>query len=205
VLLAVAAALAVLFGAALTLTLAHPEPGVVLAAAPPTQSTSAAAKPSPADGAALVQSKPTSLEIPSISVRTGRIIDLGLMPDGALQVPPDASTVGWFTGAPTPGEAGPAVLAAHVDYKRVPGVFARLKQLHQGEQVTVGRADGSTAVFTVYQVDRYAKASFPTDRVYGDTAKPELRLITCGGAFDHSSGNYLDNVIVYARLTAVRG
>jgi sortase (surface protein transpeptidase) len=172
--------------------------------APPAQSTSAAATPSPTDGAALASSKPTSLEIPSISVRTGRIIDLSLLPDGALQVPPDAGTVGWFTGAPTPGEAGPAVLAAHVDYKRVPGVFVRLKQLHQGEQVTVGRADGRTAVFTVYQVDRYSKTSFPTDRVYGDTPGPELRLITCGGAFDHSSGNYLDNVVVYARLTAVR-
>lgn len=202
-LVAVAAALAVLFGAALSLTLVRPEPRAVLVAQP-AQSTTASATPSPTDGAELASSKPTSLEIPSISVRTGRIIDLGLMPDGALQVPPDAGTVGWFTGAPTPGEAGPAVLAAHVDYKRVPGVFVRLKQLHQGEQVTVGRADGRTAVFTVYQVDLYSKTSFPTDRVYGDTPGPELRLITCGGAFDHSSGNYVDNVVVFARLTAVR-
>jgi len=200
----VAAALAVLFGAVLALTLVRPQPGTAVLAAPPALSTSPAATPSPTGGAALASSKPTSLEIPSISVRTGRVVGLGLMADGSLQVPPDAGTVGWFTGAPTPGEAGPAVLAAHVDYKRIPGVFARLKQLRQGEQVTVGRADGRTAVFTVYQVDRYSKTSFPTDSVYGDTAGPELRLITCGGAFDHSSGNYLDNVVVFARLTAVR-
>ena len=200
---AVVAALAALFGAALILTVARPEPGTVLVA-PPAALTSTVATASSGDGAAPASAKPTSLEIPSIGVRTGRIIDLGLMPDGALQVPPDAGTVGWFTGAPAPGEDGPAVLAAHVDYKRVPGVFVRLKQLHEGEQVSVGRADGRTAVFTVYEVDRYSKASFPTDRVYGDTSGPELRLITCGGAFDHSSGNYVDNVVVFARLTAMR-
>jgi hypothetical protein len=27
-----------------------------------------------------------------------------------------------------------------------------------------------------------------------------LRLITCGGSFDRTTGHYRDNVIVYARL-----
>jgi len=151
----------------------------------------------------LPAAKPASLTIPAIDVRAEGIKDLGLTPQGELEVPGDAKTVGWFTGAPSPGEAGPAVLAAHVDYKHVPGTFSRLKELRDGEQVRVGRADGRTTIFTVYRVDRYAKAQFPTDQVYGDTADRELRLITCGGEFDRSSGNYLDNVVVYARLTAV--
>ncbi len=151
----------------------------------------------------LPAAKPASLSIPAIGVRAGSIADLGLTPGGELQVPPDATTVGWFTGAPSPGEVGPAVLAAHVDYKHVPGAFGKLKDLRSGELVRVGRADGRTAVFTVYRVDRYAKADFPTDEVYGDTTEPELRLITCGGAFDRSSGNYLDNVVAFAKLTAV--
>lgn len=151
----------------------------------------------------LPAAKPASLSIPAIGVRAGSIADLGLTPGGELQVPPDATTVGWFTGAPSPGEVGPAVLAAHVDYKHVPGAFSKLKDLRSGELVRVGRTDGRTAVFTVYRVDRYAKADFPTDEVYGDTTEPELRLITCGGAFDRSSGNYLDNVVAFAKLTAV--
>ncbi|MEU5265097.1 class F sortase [Amycolatopsis sp. NPDC021455] len=151
----------------------------------------------------LPAAKPASLTIPAIGVRADAIKDLGLAPDGALEVPGDATTVGWFTGAPTPGEIGPAVLAAHVDYKHVPGAFSRLKELRPGEQARVGRADGRVAIFTVYRVDRYAKAAFPTDQVYGDTPDPELRLITCGGTFDRSSGNYLDNVVAYAKLTAV--
>ncbi len=58
-------------------------------------------------------------------------------------------------------------------------------------------------MFDVYRVERYAKSEFPTERVYGDTADPELRLITCGGALDRS-GQYQDNVVAYARLVRRR-
>ncbi|GLY36577.1 class F sortase [Amycolatopsis sp. NBRC 101858] len=179
----------------------HPPEPVAPPSATPVEIAPSAVTTSSAD--ALPAAKPASLSIPVIGVRADAIKDLGLTSGGELEVPGDATTVGWFTGAPSPGEAGPAVLAAHVDYKHVPGAFSRLKDLRPGEQARVGRTDGRTAVFTVYRVDRYAKAEFPTDQVYGDTADPELRLITCGGAFDRSSGNYLDNVVVYARLTGV--
>ncbi len=201
--MAVAAALGVVLAVALVLVLAPkaPEELAPATADPPGTASVARTTATTADG--LPAAKPASLTIPAIGVRADAITDLGLTPDGALEVPGDATTVGWFTGAPSPGETGPAVLAAHVDYKHVPGAFSRLKDLRPGEQARVGRADGRIAVFTVYRVDRYAKSAFPTDRVYGDTPDPELRLITCGGAFDRASGNYLDNVVAYARLTAV--
>lgn len=203
---AVAAAFGVVLVVALVLVLSPEAPSPIAPPSPAAPSTTglAAVAGTPAETApGLPAAKPASLTIPAIGVRAKGIKDLGLTPDGGLEVPGDATTVGWFTGAPTPGEVGPAVLAAHVDYKHVPGVFSRLKELRPGEQVRVGRADGRVAVFTVYRVDRYAKAAFPTDQVYGDTPDPELRLVTCGGAFDRASGNYLDNVVAYAKLTAV--
>ncbi|WP_290056658.1 class F sortase [Amycolatopsis solani] len=200
---AVAAALGVVVAVALVLVLSPRTPDPIAPPSPAAPSTSGAPGTAAATTGGLPSAKPASLSIPAIGVRAAGIEDLGLTADGALEVPPDATTVGWFTGAPSPGEVGPAVLAAHVDYKHVPGAFSRLKELHPGEQARVGRADGRIAVFTVYRVDRYAKAEFPTDQVYGDTADPELRLITCGGEFDRASGNYLDNVVVYARLSAV--
>jgi hypothetical protein len=39
--------------------------------------------------------------------------------------------------------------------------------------------------------------------VYGPTDSPELRLVTCGGAFDRSIGHYTDNVIVFADLQEI--
>ncbi|WP_086848323.1 class F sortase [Amycolatopsis kentuckyensis] len=203
---AVIAALGVVVAVALVLVLSPKAPQEIAPPSPAATNpagTASVAHTSATTADGLPAAKPASLTIPAIGVRAGEIEDLGLTPDGALEVPGDATTVGWFTGAPSPGETGPAVLAAHVDYRHVPGAFSRLKELRPGEQARVGRADGRIAVFTVYRVDRYPKATFPTDQVYGDTPDPELRLITCGGAFDRSSGNYLDNVVAYARLTAV--
>jgi hypothetical protein len=34
--------------------------------------------------------------------------------------------------------------------------------------------------------------------VYGPVPDPELRLITCGGAFDYATRHYLSNIVVYA-------
>ncbi|WP_340685944.1 class F sortase [Amycolatopsis coloradensis] len=187
--------------AAVLTACAVPPPGKVASPAPPT--TVASAMFSAVEAPPLAPARPSRLEIPAIGVRTGEIIDLGLAGDGTLEVPHDAITTGWFTGGPAPGEIGPAVLAGHVDYKKVPGVFVRLKELKIGDEALVHREDGITAVFTVYAVERHPKASFPTEKVYGDTTGPELRLITCGGDFDSSTGNYLDNVVAFAKLTRV--
>ena len=54
------------------------------------------------------------------------------------EVPPDAATARWFALAPAPGSVGPAVIAAHVDYAGVSGVFARLRDLAPGDEVQVG-------------------------------------------------------------------
>ena len=110
------------------------------------------------------------------------LIALGLAADGTLtlQVPVDGSVAGWFTGSPTPGEHGPAVIAAHVDWNHAPGVFFHLRDLEPGAEVAVDRADGTTARFEVLKVEQYPKDAFPTERVYGDIDHAGLRLIPCG-------------------------
>jgi hypothetical protein len=70
-----------------------------------------------------------------------------------------------------------------------------------GDRVDVVRADGSVAAFTVTRRVEAAKTAFPTDLVYAPTPGPELRLVTCGGAFDNTARSYLDNVIVAALPT----
>ncbi len=143
--------------------------------------------------------RPTGLVIPSIGVRTG-LVRLGLTSSGALQVPATASVAGWYTGSSRPGAIGAAVIVGHIDSLSGPGVFFRLPQLRPGRLVYVRRADGSLAVFRVTAVHTYPKSRFPTLAVYGPTPSAELRLITCGGAFDFATGHYLSNVIVYAAL-----
>ena len=143
--------------------------------------------------------KPVELTIPAIGVRAP-VTTLGLNRDGTLQVPSTTTVVGWYTGSPSPGATGSAVIAGHVDSRSGPGVFFWLRDLRPGERIYVRRADGTLAVFTVTRVQIYAKNAFPTAAVYGPAPDAELRLLTCGGTFDYASGSYLSNVVVYARL-----
>ncbi|GAA0485292.1 class F sortase [Paractinoplanes deccanensis] len=188
---------------ALALVLAAPSGRPEGAAGPPTPSVvPPAASPAPADSFVSSSSYPSvalpvRLRIPALRVDS-RLIDLGLRPDGSIEVPGDASVPGWYDGGPRPGQPGPAVILGHVDSKRGPGVFVDLYRVRPGTLAEVDRADGSTARFRITEVSRVAKTRFPTDLVYGPSLDPTLRLVTCGGSFDHSSGSYRDNVIAFA-------
>jgi sortase (surface protein transpeptidase) len=128
---------------------------------------------------------------------------LGLEADGTVQVPSGTAQPGWFRLGPTPGQLGSAVILGHVDSYRGPGVFFQLRTLAAGDQVDVDLADGDTAQFTVNSVAQYSKQQFPAQRVYGSHGSSALQLVTCGGVFDHQTGSYLSNIVVYTSLTAV--
>lgn len=149
----------------------------------------------------LARSVPTELWIPHIGARSS-LIPLGINKDGTVEVPPVAQPMqaGWYSLAPSPGEVGPAVVLGHVDGDHKPGIFYRLHELVPGDHVEISRMDGSVISFAVWKVDRTPKTRFPTEEVYGETAGPELRLITCGGRFDRAAHSYVDNIIVYATL-----
>ncbi|MFF5724296.1 class F sortase [[Kitasatospora] papulosa] len=173
---------------------------------------SAPVSPAPGRGAAaghpavrpLAPSTPLRLRIPAIKV-DAPMTKLALNAAGALVPPPDNNPVlaGWYAGGTVPGAVGTAVTAGHVDTSLGPGVFQRLGAVRRGATVEIVRADGRTAVFTVYAVEVYGKKAFPDRRVYGPSARPEIRVITCGGDYDRKTG-YQDNVVVFAAMTASR-
>lgn len=144
---------------------------------------------------------PRTLTLPSIAAGSD-LIQVGLREDGTLEVPPGnpGAPAAWYAGSPKPGDPGPAVLLGHVNAEGGgPGIFADLRKLRPGDDVEVVREDGTTAVFAVQYAEQYPKDSFPTEKVYGNTGGPELRLITCDG-YDAKSGTFADNYVVYARL-----
>lgn len=161
-------------------------------------SASAAAKPARPLG----RSVPVALRIPAIGVDTP-VMRLGLAPDGSVRVPPVVAhdRAGWYRHSPTPGQTGPSVILGHVTVGAYgDGVFRRLARLRRDDRIEVRLENGTTAVFTVGSVRTVAKAEFPSDAVYGDVDRPELRLITCGGP--RTGDGYADNVIVFARLAS---
>ncbi len=149
-----------------------------------------------------VRSVPTTLRIPAIGLSVP-LSSLGLDADGSVQVPTTILEPGWFRLGPTPGQLGSAVILGHVDNYTGPGVFFGLRTLAPGDQVDVGLADGVTAQFAVNAVTQYLKGQFPAQRVYSSHGSSALQLVTCGGVFDHQTGSYLSNVVVYTSLVAV--
>jgi hypothetical protein len=143
---------------------------------------------------------PVRLEIPKIGV-AGSLGRLGRAPNGTVEEPSGFDQAGWYAPGPRPGDPGSAVILGHVDSKHSgPAVFFRLRELRRGDRIDVTRADGSRVRFVVQRTAQYDKQAFPTDEVYYPTLAPALRLVTCGGRFDHASGHHVANVIVFATI-----
>ncbi|MGC3002007.1 class F sortase [Streptomyces sp. G35A] len=163
------------------------------ATAPPAHASAEPVRPLP-------RSVPVGLRIPAIGVDTP-VMRLGLAADGTVEVPPVTADdrAGWYRHSPTPGWTGPSVILGHVTVgTHGDGVFRHLARLRRGDRIEVRLENGTAARFKVTAVRTVAKADFPTDDVYGDVDRPELRLITCGGP--RAGEEYRDNVIVFAVL-----
>lgn len=173
-------------------------PGTTTGDRPP--STPAAAAESSAPQGSSV---PVRLRIPAIGVDTP-VMRLGLASDGSVQVPPIEAhdRAGWYEHSPAPGQTGPSVILGHVTVGSYgDGVFRRMEELRRGDRIVARLENGGSAEFAVTSVRTVSKDDFPTEAVYGNVNRPELRLITCGGP--RTGAGYRDNVIVFAASGSV--
>jgi sortase family protein len=183
--------------------------GVAIAAqvhAPQPSAAAAGAIGPKTRGPSLRRSVPVSVDIPAIGVHS-KLLRLGVNRNGTIQVPSlytRADEAAWYRYSATPGQIGASVIEGHVDTYRGPAVFFRLGALHPGDRVEVKLADGVTAIFRVTGVREYAKSRFPAKTIYGAQGYAALDLITCGGAFDYATKNYLSSIVVFASLTSSR-
>ncbi len=138
---------------------------------------------------------PARIQIPDVGVDT-TIVPVEATDDG-IEVPP-VFEAGWFDAGPRPSEPGRAIVLGHLDSLSGPAAFTQLPQARPGSEVIVTDRAGLTHTFRILRTLEVAKASFPSEEVYGMTRRPGLALITCGGKFDPGTG-YENNVIVFAR------
>ncbi|MFE0700510.1 class F sortase [Streptomyces sp. NPDC058872] len=154
--------------------------------------------------APIAPAAPRRVELPSLGI-SAPVVARGLDGAGAVDPPPYEMprTVGWFGSGTRPGAAGAALLVGHVDTETRPAVFHDLSAVRPGAKVRVTRTDGTVAEFTVDDVRTFPRDRFDPAKAYGPHAphRAELRLITCGGAFDRATGTYAANVVVSAYLT----
>lgn len=151
----------------------------------------------------LEYSRPVRIAIPTLDVRS-QLVELGLDENGVMETPVPVTQAGWFRPSPPPGVPGATVIAGHVTWDQQPTVFFELGSLEEGKRVEVTRADGVITVFEVTRIGSFPKDAFPTEAVYSQPDRSELRLITCGGEYDEAANRYLDNVVVWAKIVDVR-
>ncbi|MFF3545515.1 sortase domain-bontaining protein [Streptomyces platensis] len=174
---------------------------------------------------AATTASPVRITIDALGVREAGITGRGLDVDGLLTAPPYTSPwpVGWYAEGPQPGEAGAALLVARADAGGPEGDgqgihgpdaqragFHRLSRLKPGERVDIQRADGSTAHFTIEDVQLYDRHRFDPRRAYAahDHRRSELRLITEDNSRTGASGRQRGSeandmiVVVSAYLTS---
>jgi sortase (surface protein transpeptidase) len=167
-------------------------------AAPPLPAPSPAApSPAAAGGATPPEASPVRVRIGDVSAP---VVAVGVDEEGAMSVPEDVRTVGWYRYGPGPGApSGSSVLSGHVDDQvQGPGAFADLGDLRGDDPVEVELADGAVLRFQVRSVERFAKEELPVDRLFDRSGPSRLVLVTCGGEFDRAARSYQQNVVVTA-------
>ena len=109
--------------------------------------------------------RPGRVPVPSVGIDTAAAPASGWTPTGALVPPPTTRSAGWFTGGPVPGDAGPAVLAGHVDSAAGPGRVlpaARRRRRRRGRWSTAPTA--RRVRFTVTRVAPLPQGRLPDRR-----------------------------------------
>jgi sortase (surface protein transpeptidase) len=140
---------------------------------------------------------PVSIDIPRLGTHAP-IVPLGLEDDGAMAAPSDPDTVGWWQDGPGLGGIGNMLLDGHVDWGGQLRVFGLLKQLSQGDLITVTDGDGASRSYSVVWTRLVDADTAPLDEIFPTTPDEQLTLITCGGAFDQSAHMYVSRWIVRA-------
>lgn len=177
---------------------------------PPSASASAAPAPTASVSVPVVRATPTPPAAPAPEPTALALPDLGVdMPvdavgvqdDGAMQIPKNPATAGWYRFGPAPADGeGATVIAAHVD-SRVYGLgpLARLRDAEPGQEVFVTDEAGTRTRYIVERVTYIPRAQLPVDELFAREGSPTLVVITCGGSFDERTRSYSDNVVLVAR------
>ncbi|MBV9896911.1 MAG: class F sortase [Chloroflexi bacterium] len=140
---------------------------------------------------------PLSISIPRFHSEAN-VVTLGMDDDGTMEVPSDPDTIGWYDFTAKVGAPGNAVLVGHVDWAGRLRAFGHLRDLREGDRIDVVDQLDRQLTYDVESVETIDATTEPTEYLTQHGPDEELTLITCGGAFDRASHQYLSRVIVRA-------
>ncbi|MBI3341926.1 class F sortase [Candidatus Curtissbacteria bacterium] len=145
--------------------------------------------------------EPQTMQIPSLNVKA-KIEKVGKTSSGAMDIPRDANNVAWYELGPKPGEKGSAVIAGHFDKSDgSAAVFYNLSNLKPQDKIIVTDQNGKSTTFIVTFATAYPFATFPIEKVFGNSDTANLNLITCAGTWDVNTKNYSNRYVVFSKAS----
>lgn len=151
----------------------------------------------------LASERPVAMIIPDASVDSE--VEINHIVDGQMLNPTGPWVVSWYEGTGLMHEKRRNMLySGHVDYWDVgPAIFWTLVNVPEGAEIQVLGDKGGQATYAVEFIERVTLAEMTAEKMRDITAPTpyeSLTIITCGGEFDYSVGQYLQRDIIRARL-----
>jgi len=140
---------------------------------------------------------PTRLKIPKINVEAA-VEQVGLIPNGEMDIPKNQDDVAWFKLGPRSGENGSAVDAGHYGWKDgEPAVFDNLYKLRKGDKLYIEDDQGVIISFVVRAIRRFDPKADASDVFISSDGQSHLNLITCEGTWDKTSESYSQRLVIF--------
>lgn len=130
---------------------------------------------------------PKYITIPAIGVDKTRVYPVGVTEQNLLDTPRNIHDAGWYKKSMTPGtDYGAVLINAHNGGMSKDGVFAKLDELKEGDEITVERGDSQEYTYRVVEnqtmsLEDVAKDGMKMMMESVDPEKEGLNLITCAG------------------------
>ncbi len=171
--------------------------------------TAASLAPSPDADEETCERGPVPASIVVESVEMNLDIEVIETVDGVMQAPTGAEFASWYRETSRLGEAGPIVIAGHLNYWNTPeGPFYALAQLEAGDLITVTGDDGGVYQYAVRSAEQFPSDASPNElfaSVDQSAGGETMVLITCGGEWDASISEYNERTVVVATRVPVEG
>jgi LPXTG-site transpeptidase (sortase) family protein len=144
---------------------------------------------------------PKLLRIPVLGVEA-RVKRVSVNANNVIQAPGSIFDVGWYDGSAKPGENGATFIDGHVSGWAEHGVFYDIKNLKEGDEISVERGDGQTFKYRVVAVEYFDANNVDMNKTLRSyvSGKQGLNLMTCTGRFNNSQQQYEQRVVVYSVL-----
>lgn len=144
---------------------------------------------------------PRYIRIPSIGVKTTRVLEAGLEEGGAIGTPEGIYDTSWYSAsASLTDESGAMFISGHYVGPNKAGVFYNLTDVKKGNIIEIEDGDGDLSHFRIIDMTEYDINN--VDMVKALTPVSEdrlgLNLMTCAGKWDANYGQYDRRTLVRA-------